>query len=207
MPRTPKTKAAAPSTRDHVLEVCRKLFNAKSPSAVTTAEIAAEAGINEGNLYYYFKKKEAILVALFDLFEADVIPVAGSAGVDLSLPDPYTEYQRSWFELMWKWRFFYRDSLLLFELAPSLRPRLVALADKAQGEVKRVLDDMVKRGLLRGTEAQIQGLVVNSWIVAAYWIDYLTARHGITNVTKKHIEWGFAQMQALFEPYVVQPAA
>ena len=63
-------------TRARVLTTCRDLFNERGPAAVTTAEIAAAVGINEGNLYYHFQRKEQILEALFSDFEHRLEAVA-----------------------------------------------------------------------------------------------------------------------------------
>jgi AcrR family transcriptional regulator len=204
--RAPATAPAMPTTRELVIDACRELFNARGPMTVTTAEIAAEVGINEGNLYYYFKRKEDILLTLFERFESDLITVASMAAVDLQSEHPFAPYQRAWMELMWTWRFFFRDSAAVFALAPSLRPRLVKLSDSGQASFRAAVAALVRTGRLRGTEEQLDRLCVNCWIVAAYWIDYLGACHGIERLQRKHLDQGYAQVQALFEPYAVHPA-
>lgn len=180
------------NTRERILDTCRKLFNSRGPVAVTTAVIADAAGINEGNLYYYFKKKADIVNALFDRFAEEQLELA-SHDRDL----------RVWFELMWDWRFFYRDSSALYAMDPSLRSRLRETSDIVQGHGRDHLRELVARGHLQASEEEIERLVENAWIISTYWIDYLHSRHGITRVTRKHIDWGYQQMEALFEPYRV----
>jgi AcrR family transcriptional regulator len=191
-----------PTTRERILETCLRLFNESGPDAVTTAEIARAVGINEGNLYYYFKKKEDILVALFELFEAALDRVAG-AGLPTVEPgkDPGAAYLKTWFELMWEWRFFYRHGVTVSRVAPRLLVRQVALADRGQAAVRLVLSGMTEAGLLRATPEQIDRLVVNAWIVSAYWLDYLYSRHTIEHVSREHLDWGFQQVLNLFVPY------
>ena len=65
-------------TRAKILDACRALFNERGPAEVTTAEIAQAVGISEGNLHYHFRRKQQILVALFDEFEAALDDVAAS---------------------------------------------------------------------------------------------------------------------------------
>src|SRR5471032_3464824 len=65
-----------PKTRTRILEACKSLFNERGPVAVTTAEIAAAVGIQEGNLHYHFNRKEQILEALFSDFEQALRSVA-----------------------------------------------------------------------------------------------------------------------------------
>jgi hypothetical protein len=66
---------------------------------------------------------------------------------------------------------------------------------------------MVGEGRLSGTPEEIDRLVVNAWIVATYWIDYLRTRQGVEGITRDHLRWGFAQVQALFTPHAVRSNA
>ncbi|HDZ57275.1 MAG TPA: TetR/AcrR family transcriptional regulator [Pseudomonas xinjiangensis] len=181
------------STRERILVTCRKLFNAKGVIAVTTAAIAEAVGINEGNLYYYFKKKSDVITALFEQFSEEQLAIAAR---DQDL--------QAWFQLMWEWRFFYRDSVTIFTMEPALRARLHALSDQVQDHGRAKLREMVSNGRLNATESQLEVLLENSWIISTYWIEYLHSRHGINRVTKKHLAWGYRQMSALFEPYLVR---
>jgi hypothetical protein len=83
----------------------------------------------------------------------------------------------------------------------------MALTDRGQAKVRRALMDMVDEGRLAGTPEEIERLVVNAWIVATYWIDYLRTRQGVDVITRDHLRWGFAQVQALFTPLAVRPTA
>jgi AcrR family transcriptional regulator len=188
-----------PTTRDKILEVCRLLFNERGPAEVTTAEIAEGVGISEGNLHYHFRRKEQIVIALFDQFEAALDSV-GTAVEDLvGSPQPHRKYLAGWFNMMWEWRMFYAAGV--YRLAPALQPRLKQITDHGQNHVRRVLHDLVRDGVLAATPAEIDRLVVNAWIVASYWIDYLRTRQGVETVTRDHIRWGYAHVEALFAPY------
>ncbi len=48
------------STEQKIKETARKLFTSKGFSAVTTRDIAIEAGINQALLHYYFRSKEKL---------------------------------------------------------------------------------------------------------------------------------------------------
>ena len=190
------------STRQRVLETSLALFNERGSANVTTAEIAEAAGIAEGNLHYYFRKKADLVVALYDAFEAEVVRVnAREFGDDASLED-YAEYQRDWFRLMWTHRWFYREAAALFAIAPELEPRLRAGTIRAQLIVRSVLDGMVARGLLRASPDQVERLLVNVWIVSTYWIDYLRLSAGQAELREADLERGYAQILALYAPFL-----
>ena len=191
------------STRVRILSACRDLFNERGPASVTTAEIAAEVGINEGNLYYHFQRKEQILEALFAEFEARLERVA-TAYAGPGKGRRYRPYLAGWFTLMWAWRFFYRDGGTIFRLAPDLRPRLKTVSDAGHDHVRRALAGMQTAGLLRASADEAESLIVNAWIVSAYWIDYLRSRRGITEVRRDHLDWGAAQVASLFRPYLTE---
>ncbi len=191
-----------PSTRARILEACRHLFNERGAADVTTAQIAAAVGINEGNLYYHFNRKEQILEALFGEFERGLQNAAAADTAQVEDPSRYGEYLTGWFTLMWEWRFFYRDGGLVYRLAPSLRTRVQTLSDYGQDQVRIVLETQRRAGFINATSEEIEGLIVNSWIVSSYWIDYLRSRHGIADITREHIRWGAFQVMSLFLPFL-----
>ena len=57
-------------TRDRIIDTARRLFNRLHYAHVTTAMLAAEVGIAEGNLWYHFKTKRDLLEALSEQFIA-----------------------------------------------------------------------------------------------------------------------------------------
>jgi AcrR family transcriptional regulator len=190
------------NTRARILAACRDLFNERGPADVTTAQIAAAVGINEGNLYYHFNRKEQILEALFGEFEQELRDVAAAGVAYSGDPERQGDYLSGWFKLMWEWRFFYRDGGLIYRLAPSLRSRLQALSDYGQEQVRRVLHGQKRAGLIDASPEEIEQLIVNAWIVSTYWIDYLRSRHGVAQITRDHVNWGAFQVMSLFRPYL-----
>ena len=192
----------ARKTRDRVLEASLELFNARGVRSVTTAEIARTVGINEGNLYYYFQKKEQLVTALFEAFEAEIRVTAAS---DLKRPDDpaeYIAYLRGWFATAWRYRFVQRDTAALFEMAPGLRERAAAMIADAEADSRRVLEQVAGSGLLTIEPQMLEPLLANAWIVSSHWIDYLDLRHRAGDLGPAHLDWGFRQVLALFLPYL-----
>jgi AcrR family transcriptional regulator len=63
-------KLPAETRRQQLLESARKLFVKKGFRATTTEEIARNAGLTKGALYFHFKSKEDILFDLVKTFAA-----------------------------------------------------------------------------------------------------------------------------------------
>ena len=187
-------------TRERVLQVALALFNERGADRVTTAEIAQAAGINEGNLYYYFQKKEQLVLALFEFFAAATIAAAELEPADPADPASYASYQRGWFELMWEYRFFYRDGGALRVLAPSLRDALAVLSRRSQAALRHVFLLLRANGLMHASDSEIDVLIGNLWIVSSYWMDFRLADRG-GPVTREDLAWGLRQVEALAAPY------
>ena len=52
-------------TAERILLVALTLFNERGERNVTAADIALELDMSPGNLYYHFKGKESIVIALY----------------------------------------------------------------------------------------------------------------------------------------------
>ena len=53
-------------TRQRLVEAARELFLAKGYEATSVADVLARAEVNSGSLYYFFKTKEHLLLAVLD---------------------------------------------------------------------------------------------------------------------------------------------
>jgi AcrR family transcriptional regulator len=196
------------NTRERILSVCRVLFNERGPAEVTTAEIAHAVGISEGNLHYHFRRKPLIVLALFAEFKLALEQMpAGRDVVRENLEDRPTmghRYLTHWFHLMWEWRFLHYANV--YRLVPELRPLVKDWAETMQSKVRVTLEAMREVGVLAATDGEIDRVVVNAWIVGTYWIDYLRVHQGQNPITRDDLRWGFAQVEALFTPYLARRA-
>lgn len=67
--------AQQPSTRDRLVRAAMELFHQKSYEATGLKEILSRAGANSGSLYYFFKTKEDLLLAVLDQYVELLHPV------------------------------------------------------------------------------------------------------------------------------------
>ncbi|MDP2803582.1 MAG: TetR family transcriptional regulator [Phreatobacter sp.] len=61
-----RTKAEAEETRRGLLDAAERIFHAKGVAATSLEEIAAEAGVTRGAVYWHFANKADLFMALFD---------------------------------------------------------------------------------------------------------------------------------------------
>lgn len=62
--------------RDVILDAMQKLMSEQSAQAISVSDIAKEAGIGKGSIYYYFKSKEEILEAVIERSYSDAVKKA-----------------------------------------------------------------------------------------------------------------------------------
>lgn len=197
------TKGRTSGTRQRILDATLVLFNDKGPDRVTTAEIARTVGINEGNLYYHFKTKEALLAALFKRLDADaatfMIEAAANAAADVGT---YSKLIRRWFSIVWTHRFLFRDLPGIIAIAPSLKEPARVLSLGMRLAVKGTIDEMAKGQLIDVPDDEMPQLLANVWIVSTYWALYLNLQEGIDDLGPEHLDWGLNQVASLFRPYL-----
>jgi len=82
------------SRKEDIIEAATRLFAAKGFNETSTAEVAREAGVAQGTLFYHFKTKEGIMLETFHsmmetyldgLEKAAVMATTGLAGVEAIL--------------------------------------------------------------------------------------------------------------------------
>jgi AcrR family transcriptional regulator len=80
-------KLMASDTRDRILSVAARLFEAGGFEGTAVAAILREAGVNSGSLYHFFSGKEELLVAVLEKYVATLEPALLGAA-DRAADDP-----------------------------------------------------------------------------------------------------------------------
>jgi len=195
------------STRDRILDASLVLFNDRGPDLVTTAKIARAVRINEGNLYYHFKTKAAILEALFHRLEADAALFMKDATVSASgEPGVYSQFMRRWFSIVWDYRHMFRDLPRMIAIAPSLLEPARSLSLGMRVVVEAALRQMSDAHRISVPDLEVPQLLANVWIVSTYWPIYLTLQEGVEDLGPEHLDWGLKQVASLFKPYLSDEA-
>ena len=79
-------KAPDRETEQRILDAARAVFVRKGTAGARMQEIAAEAGVNQALLHYYFRSKERLSAAVFQQFATRLFPaLIETLGSDLSI--------------------------------------------------------------------------------------------------------------------------
>src|SRR6187431_3381288 len=108
MASSDRTKKKPRRTAERILEVTLELFNRFGEPNVSTTAISAELNISPGNLYYHYPAKDRLVDGLFDRYEAGLDELLQAAAGVRHVEDAWLFFHML-FELIWQYRFLYRD--------------------------------------------------------------------------------------------------
>ena len=193
-------------TRERIIELSHRLFNDFGEPNVTTSMIGDEMNISPGNLYYHFRNKDEILNAIFSDFEREMdtllaIPVKRR----ISVEDAWL-FLHLVFELIWKYRFIYRDLNDLLS-----RNRII------ETHFKRILEDSLKvalslvqgmrdSGELNASDAELLALANTIVLVATYWLSYEYVRNPRKPIDGAAMGRGAYHAMSMVAPYLAGDA-
>jgi AcrR family transcriptional regulator len=193
-------------TRERILELSLRLFNDFGEPNITTTVIAEEMGISPGNLYYHFRNKDDIVNSIFVQFEAEIVRMLNvPAGRRSQMEDVWT-YLHQMFELIWRFRFFYRDMNDLLSRNRTLELQFKAILDHKNKIARQMCEDLRSVGSLVATDAEIAAMATNMVVVATYWLSYEYVRNprkfGEPQSMAEALERGCWQVLSMAGPYL-----
>ena len=161
-------------TRDRILNTARELFNARRFGNVTTADLAEQCDIAEGNLWYHFKNKRALLEALSDDFlEAVEHRLAMLPSDEARILDDYADMIAALVSEIRQFRFLYRDQADYGEHTDQLLQRLPGIYRDTLAQFRTYLHGMVKAGHLSIDRNRLTPLSTNIVVILRYHLEFL----------------------------------
>ena len=134
-------------TRERILLTALTLFNKHGENAVTSVDIALELDISPGNLYYHFKGKESMVVALMRMHEKHIQRVLVAVKLDALNAEDVMYYFYLLIDSLHVFRFFYRSPADLAEKYPSIARQRTAILRSIQRQLTLLFTQLEKRAL------------------------------------------------------------
>ena len=203
---TPPSRSAR--TRERILAVSLKLFNANGEGNVTTGHIADELNISPGNLYYHFRNKDEIIQHLFAEFEKAIDVGPGEIGDAASAMEDMWLYLHIMFEHIWQYRFLYRNLDDLVMRDAKLRSHFNIIVGHKRDAVKALCDALVDAEAMTASGDDIRALAENILVVATYWLNYEHLRAKPIGKfaeeadPEQHFSRGVYQVMSLLKPFL-----
>lgn len=158
-------------TAERILEVTLELFNRFGEPNVSTTLISAELNISPGNLYYHYPAKDELINSLFDRYEK-------SLGELLRAADQVRHVEDAWlffhmlFELIWGYRFLYRDLNDLLSKNRRLETHFQQVLRHQNQAIAGLLQGLVRGGAMRMEPREMEPVATAMAVVLTYWLSY-----------------------------------
>jgi AcrR family transcriptional regulator len=168
MPSPPKKPRR---TAERILEVTLDLFNRFGEPNVSTTLISAELSISPGNLYYHYPAKDELINALFDRYEKALTEILHAADGVENVEDAWLFFHML-FELVWGYRFLYRDLNDLLSKNRRLETHFQFVLKNKGKAMHALLDGLSRNNAVRLTGAEATPLATSMVVVVTYWLSY-----------------------------------
>ena len=156
------------NTRNRVLVASLLLFNEHGEPRTTTNEIADEVDISPGNLHYHFRRKEQIVDALLDEFQADAKKLLQPPDVERVSLDDFWVFLHLLLECTAAYRFLFRDLESLTESYPRVGRVLGHFAKGLNSMFEIYLRELARSGFLELSSADASVLSRNLAVLALF---------------------------------------
>jgi AcrR family transcriptional regulator len=164
-------KKAPRRTAQRIASVSLDLFNRFGEPNVSTTLISSELNISPGNLYYHFPAKDKLVSHLFDHYESDVLALM-AASADVQDVEDAWFFLHSLFELIWEYRFLYRDLNDLLSRNRHLETHFKSILESKTTALRHLLESMVHAQQLDMDAHTVETLAASMSVVVTYWLSY-----------------------------------
>jgi AcrR family transcriptional regulator len=164
-------KKAPRRTAERILEVTLELFNRFGEPNVSTTLISAELGISPGNLYYHYPAKDELINSLFDRYEKSLNELLNASDSVRDVEDAWF-FMHTLFELIWQYRFLYRDLNDLLSKNRRLETHFQWVLKNKSRSVKALLDSMSRSGAISIDSREAEPTATSMVVVLTYWLSF-----------------------------------
>ncbi|GAP21563.1 TetR/AcrR family transcriptional regulator [Leptolinea tardivitalis] len=190
------------TVKDAILKTAISLFNELGTARVTTNLIAKEAKISPGNLYYHFNDKAHIIREIYEMMICDwdqVYERVDARPKDLN--DSIKYFVRDNFELLWRYRFFNRETIALINADCQLYARHTEMTHMRLTRQRKIIQEAIQIGLFKPTttEKEMDDLLTIAWIVSNHYLLYLEGMGQC--VQKSDFDHGVDLVMQVLKPY------
>lgn len=193
-------------TRERILDTALALFNDRRYGQVTTAGLAAEVGIAEGNLWYHFNDRQSLLEALLERFVAAVKERLALRPSSQSALADYVVYFKCMAEELSVFRFLYRDQADFGPVIGPLSARVPGLYQNTAAQFRDYFNAMRAQGHIRIDQPRLDLVIVNLLIIFRFYLEFAREAGLPEQKGSGAVRQAFRLHMALFEHELTEEA-
>ena len=180
-------KKAPRRTAQRILETALDLFNRFGEPNVSTTLVAGELNISPGNLYYHYPAKDELINRLYESYAAELNELLHASEGVHDVEDAWF-FMHSLFELIWRYRFLYRDLNDLLSKNRLLETEFQLVLQNKARAIRTLLAGMSRSGHLHIDAREVDPLAQSMVVVLTYWLSFEYVRN-----PREALEPGHAQ--------------
>jgi AcrR family transcriptional regulator len=193
-------------TAQRILDSSLALFNRYGEPNVSTTLISAELNISPGNLYYHFPAKEELVNALFERYQNALIPLLAAATDIKNIEDAWF-FIHSLFEIVWQYRFLYRDLNDLLSRNRMLESQTKDILLHKTSAFKSLLQGLEVSGSTQMGVRERKSCAVQMVVMLTWWLSYEYVRDPRKALEDENAQMsvlkGAVQMLRILLPYLI----
>lgn len=198
---SPRVYKASQQTKTNIIQKAIELFNESGTASISMNALAESLGISAGNLQYHYKSKDEVICAImeemFKQFDVIYQPVEGTFSLDT-----LRQMMRINFDLVWKYRFFYREFAALLRNDKTLANRFRAIQEQRVTEQEMLIKRLAGSGVVRGdlSPEELHHVVLIGWVLVHTWLSYVESTG--QKINEAALEQAVEVMVQHYKPYL-----
>jgi AcrR family transcriptional regulator len=164
-------KKAPRRTAERILEVSLALFNRFGEPNVSTTLISSELGISPGNLYYHYPAKDELINSLFERYDKALGELLQASDGVRNVEDAWF-FLHSLFEIVWEYRFLYRDLNDLLSKNRLLETRFQGVLKNKPRAIRSLLSGMSRAGAIDLDARELEPTANCMVVLLTYWLSF-----------------------------------
>ncbi|SDB34189.1 transcriptional regulator, TetR family [Flavobacteriaceae bacterium MAR_2010_188] len=158
-------------TKDRIIEKAVELFNSNGLVNVRLQQIADLCEISVGNLAYHYYSKKAIIIAIDQKLEDEIMPILS---VDPNFPSliDFDNHLSNYYHLIKQYSFYFLDVLELERAYPKLHSKRINYIEKMIDQIENWLILNSKKEVIKDLifENQFRHTALTIWILITFWL-------------------------------------
>ncbi len=188
--------------KEKILKNSIEVFKEKGIQKTTMRDVAAKIGVSDGHVRYYFKKKDDLLVALFNQLDEEIMAQNRSFDTFDELQLEFTNSLINVYNAMLKYDFFFMESPITIKKFPQLFESYSKLYVKRKLFFHEKMDELIALNIIRKdiTALEIDILFNQFFMITDNWVRF---NNVLSTVWKeeKDIKYFVDITLRLFVPY------
>jgi AcrR family transcriptional regulator len=190
--------------KDEIIEISIKLFNEKGCLNTSTRHICESLGISVGNLYYYFKNKEEILIEIYKRHLETIfkeVRLLDYENDDIFL---FKDFLLNHIIEEEKHNFIYLELNSIVTKFPKFREMKIENLKFNSKLLRKLMNHQIKYKYIKELSSQeIEFLISNSWAIGLNSINYWNL---LDSDNKLNRQRSSLNMYYLIKPYLTKKA-